>query len=132
LLNNKPYEALKEQIIVALTHLPAGFATSYGDVALRAGLPRYHRLVARVLRDLPNNSQIAWYRVMTACRRPAFEPGSAAFKRQQQALASEGVLLENGRVPLAQWLPAADGVASTRSTSRSKANKSAISLKRSR
>ncbi len=126
-------EALKEQIIVALTHLPAGFATSYADVAARAGLPRYHRLVARVLRELPSGSRIAWYRVMTASRKPAFAPGSADYRRQISLLLSEGIVLANGCVPLAQWLPAGEaGPASTLSTSRSSASKSAISGKRSR
>ena len=114
---------LKEQILLALAQLPVGFATSYANVAFRAGLPGYHRLVARVLRELPEGSQIAWFRVMTASRKPAFAVGAAAYRRQQENLALEGVLLDGGRVALRQWLPAVEGPspASTRSISRSKA-----------
>jgi len=126
-------KALKEQIILALTQLPAGFATSYGDVAARAGLPGYHRFVARVLGELPAGSRIAWYRVMTASRKPAFAPGSTGYRRQLDSLAAEGVLLDNGRVAPHQWLPLTDASpTSTRSTSRSSDSKLAISLKRSR
>ncbi len=130
---NDRSQQLKEQILLTLAQLPTGFATSYGDVARRAGLPGYHRLVARVLRELPEGSQIAWYRVMTASRQPAFAVGSSDFKRQQEQLASEGVLLEGGRVGHHQWLPTAESApANTRSISRNKASKPARSRSTSR
>lgn len=126
-------KALKEQILLALSQLPSGFATSYANVAVRAGLPGYHRLVARVLGELPEGSRIAWYRVMTACRKPAFPLGSDSYRRQQTQLASEGVILDGGRVALHQWLPAVEeSPPSTRSISPNKASNSPRSLKFSR
>lgn len=108
-----------------IAQIPQGSATSYGEIATRAGLPRRARLVGRVLREAPAELQLPWYRVLRADGRSAFAPGSAAFREQLRKLAAEGVSSRNGRVDLALhgwqrdlddmlWGPPEDASASAR------------------
>lgn len=128
------YEATaQDRIVQILALIPAGVATSYGQIAELAGLPGRARLVARVLAQLPEGSTIPWQRVLRSDRRPAFAIGSASWQRQVSALALEGVVLANGRVPLAQWWPQClETSERTASIARSKFSKSATARKSSR
>ncbi len=92
-------EALR-RIWAAVAAIPRGTATSYGDVARRAGLPGRARLVGRALRVAPRHLKLPWQRVVAANGKPAFPPGSEEYERQLALLAREGVAHRNGRVPL--------------------------------
>lgn len=83
--------------------IPRGRVCSYGEVADRAGLPRRARLVARVLRETPDEVELPWFRVLRADGRIAFPPGSRGFREQVRRLAAEGVLVRGGRVDLARY-----------------------------
>jgi methylated-DNA-protein-cysteine methyltransferase-like protein len=91
----KPDHAAIRRVIGSI---PQGCVTSYGEVAVRAGLPRRARLVARVLREAPASAGLPWYRVLRANGRIAFPPGSRGFREQARHLAAEGVLVVGGRV----------------------------------
>ncbi len=82
--------------------IPRGRVSSYGEVADRAGLPRRARLVARVLREAPDDLQLPWHRVLRADGCIAFPPGSRGFREQARRLGAEGVPVRNGRVELAR------------------------------
>ncbi|MFY8274790.1 MGMT family protein [Pseudoalteromonas sp. SSDWG2] len=84
--------------------IPVGKVCSYGEVAKRAGLPGYARYVGHTMKTLPQQSTIPWYRVLNAQGKIAFEQGSENFERQRQALASEGVLVINGKVNMAKYM----------------------------
>lgn len=84
-----------------IASIPRGRVGSYGQVADRAGLPRRARLVARVLRETPDDVGLPWFRVLRADGRIAFPPGSPGFREQVRRLAAEGVRVRNGRVDLA-------------------------------
>jgi methylated-DNA-protein-cysteine methyltransferase related protein len=90
----------RERILAVIRALPAGRATSYGEVARRAGLPRRARLVARVLSD-NEDPDLPWHRVLRADGRIAFAPGSRGFREQSRRLKAEGVRIERGRVRIA-------------------------------
>jgi methylated-DNA-protein-cysteine methyltransferase-like protein len=92
-----------EAIRVMIAAIPRGRVCSYGEVADRVGLPRRARLVARVLRETPDEVQLPWFRVLRVDGRIAFPPGSRGFREQARRLAAEGVLVRGGRVDLARY-----------------------------
>lgn len=87
--------ALREQILTILAAIPPGRVTTYGRIAAmtEGGTAR---LVARALRELPDDHCLPWFRVITASRRVADHPGAI---EQRQRLVAEGVLFDaSGRV----------------------------------
>jgi methylated-DNA-protein-cysteine methyltransferase-like protein len=101
-----------QRIREVIASIPSGCITSYGDVAARAGLPRRARLVARVLRETPDDAELPWFRVLRADGRIAFPPGSRGFREQVRRLAADGVRVRGGRVDLARhgWERDLDGL----------------------
>ncbi|MFB9145339.1 MGMT family protein [Halomonas alkalicola] len=94
--------ALREQILTVLAAIPAGRVTTYGRIAAmtEGATPR---LVARALRELPEDHGLPWYRVITASRKLADHPGAA---EQRERLAAEGVVLDaRGRAPAERLWP---------------------------
>jgi methylated-DNA-protein-cysteine methyltransferase-like protein len=87
-------------ILRVVRSIPHGQVSTYGAVALRAGLPRGARLVGRVLSELPNGSVVPWHRVVAAGGRIAFAPGSRPHREQCARLAREGVVTLRGRIDL--------------------------------
>lgn len=87
---------LREQILTVLAAIPPGRVTTYGRIAAmtEGGTPR---LVARALRELPDDHDLPWFRVITASRRVAEHPGAI---EQRQRLVAEGILFDaRGKVP---------------------------------
>lgn len=99
-----------ERIRDVVRDIPPGCVASYGQVAEMAGVPRGARQVGYALRTLPARSDVPWQRVVTASGRLAFEPTSAAFRRQQRLLRKEGVPVLGGRVNMREhrWSPDLD------------------------
>jgi methylated-DNA-protein-cysteine methyltransferase-like protein len=97
---SKPEHAAIQRVIAAI---PAGRVASYGEVAMRAGLPGRARLVGRVLGDSDNALKLPWHRVLRSSGQTAFAKGSHGFSEQSQRLRAEGVVIVNGRVDLEQF-----------------------------
>lgn len=93
---NSPKD-LHQRLYAVIAAIPAGDWCSYGEVARRAGLPGYHRQVARLLASLPSGHRLPWHRVLRADGKPAFEEGSGAWREQLQRLRAEGVPIDGGR-----------------------------------
>ena len=91
-----------EAIWRVVARLPRGSVSTYGGVALSAGLPRAARLVGRALRDAPDSLGLPWHRVVGAGGRIVFPPGSRHFREQRRRLLAEGVEVVRGRVKLAR------------------------------
>jgi methylated-DNA-protein-cysteine methyltransferase-like protein len=87
-------------ILEVVRSIPRGCVTTYGQVAVRAGLPRQARLVGRVLGQLPAGSAVPWHRVVAAGGRIALPAGSAAAREQLERLSREGVTVASGRIDL--------------------------------
>ena len=87
--------------------VPAGKVSSYGQIADLAGLPGRARLVGKVLGQAPESMQLPWYRILRSNGQLAFAKGSEAAARQKGLLQTEGVVVLNNRVRLAefQWQP---------------------------
>lgn len=99
-----------ERIWATVCDIPRGSVASYGQVAELAGLPRGARQVGRALKQLPNDRDVPWHRVLTASGKLAFEPGSRAFRRQASRLRQEDVPVLKGKVDMAKyrWRPDLD------------------------
>lgn len=93
-----------ERVYLALSAIPSGCWSSYGDIARLAGLPRRARFVGQLLSRLPEGSQLPWHRVMNAQGRIAFTSNDPRIERQLNDLAQEGLSPVNGRFPAsARW-----------------------------
>lgn len=92
----------QQAILVALNAIPKGHVTSYGEVAKRAGLPGYARLVCRVLRELPDRAKTPWWRVVRADGRSAMSEDSAGGAEQRRRLKAEGLEFKGDRI-LGPW-----------------------------
>jgi methylated-DNA-protein-cysteine methyltransferase-like protein len=86
-----------------IAQIPKGRVASYGEIALRAGLPRRARLVGRVLGEAGSAARLPWQRVLRSDGRIAFPPGSKGFRLQRTLLTEEGVIVRNGRVDLQRF-----------------------------
>ena len=96
----KPEHSAIRRVIAAI---PRGRVASYGEIAIRAGLPGRARLVGRVLADAGAEAKLPWHRVLRSDGRFAFAPGSRGFREQRARLIGEGVAVANGRVDLARF-----------------------------
>lgn len=93
-------EALKESIWLLVASIPSGKVLSYGEVASRVGFPKHARYVGSVLKNLPNNTELPWHRVVNAQGRVSFSIGSAAYRIQVQRLEVEGVKFKAERIDM--------------------------------
>ncbi len=81
-----------------IARIPRGRVSSYGSVARAAGLPGRARLAGKALREMPDDMNLPWHRVMGAGGRIVFPKGSRHFREQARLLRSEGVAVKDGRV----------------------------------
>ena len=99
-----------ERIYETIRDIPAGSVASYGQVAEIAGIPRGARQVGWALRQLPQDHDVPWHRVITSSGRIAFAKGTAAFRRQCDLLLAEDVPVVGGRIDMGtyRWEPELD------------------------
>lgn len=99
-------------ILGVVMRVPRGKVTTYGTVAVRAGLPRRARRVGRVLAMLPAGSRVPWHRVVAAGGRIAFPAGSPGRGEQLRRLGREGIDAVGGRIDLRRhgWLSPPDSL----------------------
>jgi methylated-DNA-protein-cysteine methyltransferase-like protein len=93
-MNNEKHQA----ILAVIKAIPAGCLATYGDVAKLAGLPRGHRLVARLLSQLPDDTLIPWHRVVNGQGKIALPVGGACYQRQRERLLQEGIILKGNKI----------------------------------
>jgi methylated-DNA-protein-cysteine methyltransferase-like protein len=92
----------QQAILTVLNAIPKGHVTSYGEVARRAGLPGYARLVCRVLRELPDRARTPWWRVVRADGRSAMSAESTGGAEQRRQPKAEGVTFKGEKI-LGPW-----------------------------
>ncbi len=100
----------EKKIISAIRAIPKGTVASYGQIATVAGIPRGHRLVAKVLGYNTGISDLPWYRVIRADGKCGMPKNSRGYIKQFQLLKSEGVIARHGKVDMDhyQWQPDLD------------------------
>lgn len=97
----------KEAIWLALSQIPAGKVVTYGELARLANVPGAARLAGTVLKQLPEHSTLPWHRVINAQGKLSLPASSPAGQEQRRRLVSEGVMVVNEKISLAQfgWRP---------------------------
>lgn len=94
-------------ICSVVASIPRGRVASYGQVAALAGLPRNARLVGRVLRELPDDIDLPWHRVVSHAGAISPRDAPSSEHEQRRLLAAEGVRFRGGRVDMERhrWDP---------------------------
>jgi alkylated DNA nucleotide flippase Atl1 len=82
-----------EQVRALVAAIPAGRVSTYGDIAAAAKLSS-PRIVGWIMRT--DSLDLPWHRVITASGRPA----KHLTTRQLELLRAEGVLADDGKIPL--------------------------------
>lgn len=82
-----------ERVRALVASIPAGRVSTYGEIAAAASLAS-PRIVAWIMRT--DSSDLPWHRVIRASGRPAPHLET----HQLELLRAEGVLAQDGRVPL--------------------------------
>ena len=82
-----------ELVRALVASIPAGRVSTYGDIAAVAGLSS-PRIVGWIMRT--DSLDLPWHRVITASGRPA----KHLTTKQLKLLRAEGVLADDGKVPL--------------------------------
>ncbi|MFD1383700.1 MGMT family protein [Rhodanobacter aciditrophus] len=95
---NQEMDSFKSKVIFILSHLPAGHVISYGELAKQAGRPNNARQVGKILKELPKDTKLPWYRVVNSKRYISFTEGTEAYRRQRSALEQEGWVISGQRL----------------------------------
>lgn len=83
----------KENVIAYVMRVPKGKVVSYGQVAAASGSPRAARQVGGVLRALPSDSGVPWWRVVNRDGFLSIKGNWEASKElQKKLLEKEGVV----------------------------------------
>lgn len=88
----------RQQVYQVIHQIPPGRLCSYGRVAALAGFPGRARWVGRLLSQLPDDSQLPWFRVINSQGRISFAPGSDSYRRQLAKLIEEGSAEASGHI----------------------------------
>lgn len=76
---------------------------SYGQVAKMADLPGYARYVGYVMKALPPETKLPWYRVVNSQGRISFVLGTSQYLRQKSLLEEEGIVFIEGRISMSKY-----------------------------
>jgi methylated-DNA-protein-cysteine methyltransferase-like protein len=91
------------RLIQAIIAIPRGKVSSYGKVAVAAGLPNGARQTVRVLHSLTEKYDLPWHRVIRSDGSIALEEGVGR-ELQMELLRSEGVEVSaDGRVDMQRY-----------------------------
>ncbi|HEY3185913.1 MAG TPA: MGMT family protein [Solirubrobacteraceae bacterium] len=99
--------------------IPRGRVATYGQIATLLGRPRAARAVGTAMHDCPGD--VPWHRVVNASGGISRRARMDSMLTQRMLLLREGVMLRNGRVPLARhrWRAAPGSDRATTSAGRS-------------
>lgn len=92
-----------QRILAAVRRIPRGRVSSYGDIAIVAGLPRRARLVGTVLKHAPSSKDLPWFRVINSSGRISLPAGSDSYAKQRRKLEGEGVIFRGDRIDMKRY-----------------------------
>ena len=97
----------KTAVYQALSKIPKGKVSTYGDLASFAGLGKAARFVGTTLKNLPSDSSLPWHRVVNSKGEISFAESHPCYALQKHRLANEGVSIFNGKIDLTKfrWMP---------------------------
>ena len=95
-------EGFHARVYERVREVPAGWVTTYGDVAASLGSPRVARHVGWALAALPDDQRdVPWHRVINAKGMISFKGDLPRGEVQRRRLEAEGVAFsDSGRVDL--------------------------------
>ena len=93
-------EGFHQRVYAVVRDVPAGFVTTYGDVAAVLGSPRVARHVGWALAAL-RDEDVPWHRVVNAKGTISFRGDTPRAVLQRARLESEGIAFDDrGRIDL--------------------------------
>lgn len=95
---NSATDQLKIAILQQIAAVPAGYVSSYGDIAKAVGYPSHSRFVGSILKTLPKETKVPWHRIVNSQGKISFPIDSPAFKEQKKRLENEGVVILKGKI----------------------------------
>ena len=101
-----PEPSFEQRVWLVIDAIPFGSVSSYSDVALLAGYPRAARQVGRILKHLPQHSQLPWHRVISQQGKISLSGQRGVL--QSDTLRQEGIEVSNvGSVDMKRyrWRP---------------------------
>ena len=93
-----------DKIYSVIERVPEGCVATYGQIAEMAGIPRNARQVGYALKNLPNEKEIPWHRIINAQGEVSTRARVGHENVQRKMLEEEGVEFDaNGRVCLDEY-----------------------------
>jgi methylated-DNA-protein-cysteine methyltransferase related protein len=96
------------EILSIVVLIPKGKVATYGQIAKLAGMPKHARYVGYALKNLENNSDVPWHRVINSKGMLSLEKDDEkGMSIQQQLLLAENIVVLGGKINLKefQWKP---------------------------
>ncbi|SET22335.1 MGMT family protein [Thorsellia anophelis] len=82
----------KNIVLQIISSIPQGKVASYGEIAKLAGKPNGARQIGFILKNLPKNTTLPWYRVVNSHGRISLTGEN--YTRQYTYLINEGVIFK--------------------------------------
>lgn len=102
--NQSPDSDHVHRILTIIRQIPSGKVASYGQIARLAGIPRNAREVGSVLRKLPAEAKVPWFRVVNSRGEISARISPDGPNRQHQLLVREGIKFDSrGRISLDEF-----------------------------
>ncbi|WP_133504320.1 MGMT family protein [Marinomonas balearica] len=89
-MTNQEQQDFKSQVFYLLSTSNKGDTFTYGELAKHAGAPKHARLVGKILKELPKDTRLPWYRVVNSKQMISFAENSDGYLRQRKLLEDEG------------------------------------------
>ncbi len=102
------YPSFYTRVYDFVRKVPKGYVVTYGQVALALGAPRSARAVGYALRNLPDGTDVPWWRVLNANGETSIQRISvAAADLQREMLEFEEINFKKDQVNLEdfRWFP---------------------------
>jgi methylated-DNA-protein-cysteine methyltransferase related protein len=99
-VTNQPIDRFKSQVFHILSEIPKGECIAYGELAKLAGFPGYARQVGSLMKNLPKDTKLPWYRVVNAQRRISFAQNTDGYLRQKEKLEKEGWVIVGNKLTI--------------------------------
>lgn len=99
-MTNQPIDRFKSQVFHILSEIPKGECIAYGELAKLAGFPGYARQVGSLMKNLPKDTKLPWYRVVNAQRRISFAQNTDGYLRQKEKLEKEGWVIVGNKLTI--------------------------------